>query len=516
MTSALVLPDTRQAIGSPPRSATDNSVLIIGGGVAGLCAGVYAAKAGFDVEILEMGTSLGGLATSWKRGEYTFETCLHWLLGSNPSSAFHALWQEVFDIDSLTFIDSDEFVRVESADGASAALYRDVDRTEAAMLQVAPEDHLPIRRLAAGIRRLRRCELPVAQDTVFQQMGQMLRSLPYLAELRAWSRLTCAQFAAEFRNPLLRRLLDGGATPNLSAIALVFSLVWASKGDAGYPIGGSQAVIRGIEGRFRALGGRIRYNARVRRVVVSNQRATGVELTSGETLPADWVISAADGHATVFEWIPERYRDARATRPYERLAPFPSYLQVSFGVKQDLSREPAHFIKVLATPIVVDPASTLDHLQFRVFHFDPTFAPPGKTAVTCFLPTYNYEHWVRMWENDRATYQAEKRRIAAEVIKVFDGRIPGTERATEEIDVSTPATVVRLTGNWKGSMEGFVVTPNAPFRPLPNRVSGLDHFFMVGQWVLPGGGLPAGLMTGRDAIRALCREVDRPFPHARA
>src|ERR1700757_1785757 len=94
----------------PSAHSVATSVLIIGGGIAGVCAGVYAAKAGFDVEIIEMGNSLGGLATSWKRGDYTFETCLHWLYGSNPDREMYSRWLEVFDIDQLTFVYSDEFV----------------------------------------------------------------------------------------------------------------------------------------------------------------------------------------------------------------------------------------------------------------------------------------------------------------------------------------------------------------------------------------------------------------------
>ncbi len=84
---------------------TECRILIIGGGIAGLCAGVYARKCGYAVEILEQPQSVGGLAASWRRGDYVFETCLHWLLGSNPTGSLHAEWQEVCDIDALRFID---------------------------------------------------------------------------------------------------------------------------------------------------------------------------------------------------------------------------------------------------------------------------------------------------------------------------------------------------------------------------------------------------------------------------
>jgi phytoene dehydrogenase-like protein len=44
-------------------------------------------------------------------------------------------------------------------------------------------------------------------------------------------------------------------------------------------------------------------------------------------------------------------------------------------------------------------------------------------------------------------------------------------------------------------------------RTLP----GLDHFYMAGQWVSPGGGLPAGVMTAREAIQMVCKKDGKPF-----
>ena len=92
-------------------------IVIIGGGIAGLCAAVYARKSGYDVEVLEMGQNPGGLATSWPRGEYTFEACLHWLLGSNPNDHMYSRWQEIFDIGQLKFVDPEEYARIETEHG---------------------------------------------------------------------------------------------------------------------------------------------------------------------------------------------------------------------------------------------------------------------------------------------------------------------------------------------------------------------------------------------------------------
>lgn len=77
---------------------------MIGGGIAGLSAAVHARRCGYDVELLEQHDSPGGLATSWRRGPYTFESCLHWLLGASTASPMHRQWCELFDIDRLRFI----------------------------------------------------------------------------------------------------------------------------------------------------------------------------------------------------------------------------------------------------------------------------------------------------------------------------------------------------------------------------------------------------------------------------
>lgn len=45
--------------------ASPKKIIIIGGGIAGLTAGVYAQKAGFNTEIYEKNSITGGECTGW-------------------------------------------------------------------------------------------------------------------------------------------------------------------------------------------------------------------------------------------------------------------------------------------------------------------------------------------------------------------------------------------------------------------------------------------------------------------
>jgi phytoene dehydrogenase-like protein len=486
-------------------------IVIIGGGIAGLCAAVYARKCGYEVELLEQHDSPGGLATSWHRGDYTFETCLHWLVGSNPGGTLHAQWQEVCDIDTLDFINHEEFVCIEDGHGETLHIYSNVDRLEAELLRVAPEDGDEIRHFTAAIRQLVDMPMPPRDEPWPAMVIGLLRMLPDLPLLWRLSHLSVEAYGQRFKHPLLRRFFDGGATGNLSLLALVFSLAWMSGRNAGYAIGGSQALIRLIVDKLILLGGHVRYGTRVEKILVENDVATGVELEGGEIIPAGRVISAADGHATLYDMLGGKYSDTAFDKAFASYETFPSYLQVSLGVARELSQEPGYLTLILDNPLEVDPQTRLQALSFRIFHFDPTFAPPAKTAVTCFLPTRNFAWWADLRRDDPQRYHAEKHRVAESVIAILERRLPGVRPAIETVDVATPATIMHYTGNWKGSMEGWLMTPDTGFGGLPQTLRGLKHFAMVGQWVQPGGGLPSGLMTARTAIKAICDQDQVAF-----
>lgn len=486
-------------------------VVIIGAGIAGLCAAVLARKCGYEVELLEKHGTPGGLATSWRRGDYTFETCLHWLLGSNPKSAMYARWRQVFDIEKLTFLDQEEFVRLETDHGERLSVYTNLDRLESELIRKSPQDQREIRRFISAARRLAGLELPDPAELRRRNWLTLLRTLPYLPSLHRWSSVSCEEYGKRFTHPLLRSFFGGGGTGELSVLALVFTLAWMSRRNAGYPIGGSQAIIRLIADNLSSLGGRLQLGAKVERILTERDAAVGVQLASGETVAADWVISAADGHATIYEMLGGKYADKTIDKIYGALKTFPSYLQVSLGVARDLSQQARTVTRLLDASLAVDPRTRLQQVSFRFFHFDPTFALPGKTAVTCHLPTYNFEFWADLQQHDPAQYQAEKHRIAEAVIGILERDAPGVRQAIEVIDVSTPATVFRYTGNWKGSMEGWLLTPGTGLKPLRNTLPGLRQFLMAGQWVMPGGGLPSGLITARSATQTICKQDQMPF-----
>ena len=84
-------------------------------------------------------------------------------------------------------------------------------------------------------------------------------------------------------------------------------------------------------------------------------------------------------------------------------------------------------------------------------------------------------------------------------------------KKVEVVDVPTPVTYCRYTGNWQGSPDGWYVTAQNtrrnPLRVLP----GLANFQMVGQWTTPFAGTVMSALSGRQAIQLLCRRDRKRF-----
>lgn len=260
-------------------TSPQRSLIIIGAGITGLSAGVYAQMNGYRTRIYEMHSQPGGLCTAWKRKGYTIDGCIHWLVGSSPQDAFYPLWEEVGLIQGRQMVYQEEFMRYAARDGREFVFYTDLERLEAHMLELAPEDAAFIRAFLGDVRRLMRINSgagnPPELMTLFDNLKGMVEMLPLMGVFRRWGRMDVASFAKKFTNPFLREVFSHILYPNFSLIALMVTMVWLHKKVAGYPLGGSLPMMQAVESRFRQLGGAIHYNARVKKILVEDDRRGG-------------------------------------------------------------------------------------------------------------------------------------------------------------------------------------------------------------------------------------------------
>ncbi len=497
----------------------EKKVIIIGGGLSGLIAGSYLRMNGYETEVFEMHSLPGGLCTSWQKKGYTIDGCIHWLVGSGPSDNFYNLWNELIDLTKLSFVNHEVYHHVEDAEGKMIRIFCNIDRLEAELLDKAPEDARLIRTLCRAVRKLSRYNFPNDKATGEMNLADGLkfltRTIPCLGIMRKYIHMTASEYALQYKNPILQKAFEHMFVPEMSVLFLFFTLAWMNKGSAGYPVGGSLAFARLFEEKYLQLGGLIHYSSKVKRIIYSPYEesivASGIELENGEIHSSDIVISAADGYSTIWEMLEGKFLDRKVVSVYHDFKLFPSYLQVSLGIKGKLDVPNHCMLLPLEKPVMIDPETETGQLQVLVHHFDPTLAPEGSTLVTSLIPTYYAEYWTQLKKNEPEAYNFEKQRVAGILIRLLEKRFGIRQEHIEMTDVSSPATVIRYTNNRNGSFEGWLLHPNTGFRRISKTLAGLNNFYMIGQWVEPGGGLPSCLMSGRNVTRIICKKDGRKF-----
>jgi phytoene dehydrogenase-like protein len=486
-------------------------VLIIGGGIAGLTAGCYLQKNGFVSEIYEAGAAPGGLCTSWKRGEYTIDGCLHWLVGSNPNDPIYDLWNELIDMGSLHFHNYQEFFRVRDKQGKEIVAYTNLEKLHRELLAKAPEDTKLINEFIGGIEKMK--DFPIRFDkapeliTLLEKFKDSFNYFPYLWSLVKFTRTRIKDFAQRCKNPLLSKFFEYSFASEMPMLFIMITFAWLDKKTAGYPVGGSLQFSRLFEKKYLELDGRIHYDSTVKKIITkiggNGFKACGIELENGEQSLSDIVISAADGYSTIFKMLGGKFIDKRRKKYFENYPVFPSFIQVTLGVNLDLGDRPSTVAYPLDESYQIDPEKQIENMYYRILNYDPTLAPEGKTLISCMVQTYNYKYWVDLRNSDYAKYKKEKERIASFYIERLDEEIGGIKNNLEMVDVSTPATVIRYTNNWKGSFEGWMITRETGFKSMPKELPGLKDFFMTGHWVEPGGGVPAVFFSGRNLVQVI-------------
>lgn len=500
----------------------DKSMITIGAGFAGLCAGIYARLNGYQVRIFELHDKPGGLCTSWKRKGYTIDGCIHWLVGSSPKSQMHKFWEEVGLAQGREFVNAEEYMRFEGRDGRTVIFYSNVDRLEAHLLELFPGDEKAIRELTSGIRMGVRMsafmDVPDARPSIFKKIGNGISAgwffLTNGRRLQYWMKTTTEEYLPRIKDPLLRDALRELWMPDFPLFFMLFTFAYLNDQNAGYPIGGSLPMSQALEKRFLDLGGEITYKARVEKILVEDGRAVGIRLADGSEHHADRVISAADGYTTIYKMLDGKFKDEAIDKMYREWKPFPPLVYVGVGVKRDFKDFPVT-VSGISVPLKhpLDAGEkTTERLPLHVYNQDPTLAPKGKTSLAVMLPS-SYQYWKEL-SADQAAYDEKKDQVARGVVAALEERFPGIGADVEMVDVATPLTFERYTGNWQGSFEGWMITPEnagTVMKPLSQKLPGLESFYLCGQWVEPGGGLPTGVMSARRLLQSICKEDGRKF-----
>jgi phytoene dehydrogenase-like protein len=487
-------------------------IIIIGGGIAGLSAGIYSAMNGFDTEIIEMHNIAGGQCTAWERKKYRFDYCLHWLVGTSKG-AFYEIWKETNVLNSETeIIDHEVHSKIFDKDRNDFIIYSNIDRWEKYLIGMAPEDTKTIRRMCNDMRKSALLN-PFALAPELRNPLVYLMVIPVMFPIfilvRKFGRLTCKEYfnKLDLKNEKIKFFLHGlYGERNFSALGFIFMLGWFNQKNAGYIKGGSFPLAQRMVEKFERLGGKISYKKKVEKIIVENNVARGVILTDGTKISSDYVISTADGYSTIYKMLNGKYISKKIDFAYKNWELFTPLVQVSFGVNKVIKYESPIIINISKDTKI---GRTILKFGYSImnYSYDTTMAPRGKTSIVM-----RYESPWKLWENlEGDEYKNEKLQIEKDATGILELEYPGITEYIEVIDVATPKTDVHFTGVKDGAYEGFLPSKENMMKTLDMQLPKLKNFLMAGQWLFPGGGLPPSAQTGKWSIQLICKKEKQKF-----
>ena len=293
-------------------------VIIIGGGPNGLEVGAYLSKAGQKVLLLEKRFEVGGgLATE----EVTLPDFFH-----NTHAIYHMMvdyapvYQDLkFEEYNVKHIHPQLQWAMPLKDGKCLCIYTDVEKTCASMAQFSKKDADSYRQMHREFRELVDAFIAPATFTLSVPAPLQAAKLELTEigrKVTAFSEKTPEEAVKErFENDHVRTLMlyiccHWGLDYNQSGVGYLIPLYLDRATAYRLVAGGSHRISNALLKRYFENKGQVRTSAQIKRIIMENGAAKGVELEDGTQYMAEKaIISTIDIHQTFLKYVGEKNLD---------------------------------------------------------------------------------------------------------------------------------------------------------------------------------------------------------------
>lgn len=508
-------------------------VVIVGAGLAGLSAGIYARQAGYDVEIYEKNLEAGGCCSAWKRGPYTIDNCIHWMTGTLKDSMQYKIWKNLGALsDDTKYIKRESFLSCEYQ-GQKITLWRDIERTKKEMLELSPEDEKEILRFIDYTRLASTLQQPYENFTevrnAFNDFNSYVPRSKLLTSVFEYVFKSSTDMAKQFKHPLLQKLFTDFMCKDYESYWLVlsYSIFVANNGDI--PEGGSAGVVERMVKTFKDLGGKLYLGLPVSKIVLSKQKFTidkevfskravdyykvrkitarnaeGILLVDETFVEADYVICACDIFYTFGTLLKRKYAPAsiRRIKHGKCKSPIYSSFQTAFAVQGEMPE--VDQLTFSCRPVNVA-KETYDRICVKNYRcYGDYIAPKGETVIQVSLVQYvqDYEYWHKLRQQP-VLYKKKKNEVAHEILARIEERFPEYRGKIKLIDCWTPYTYHRMNNCYYGAYMRFITTATNRNAFLPIDVKDLRNVFLASHWLRYPGGIPTASALGGVVVNRI-------------
>lgn len=288
--------------------------IIIGAGPNGLALGGYLAKAGQKVLILERRMEMGG---GLQTEQVTLPGFLH-----NTHAVYHAMVDyapvfadlELYEKYDLRFVRPEPVMAMPLKDGRSLCIYNDVEKTCQSIAQFSRRDSDAYREMSHRFHTYVDDFLGpatyVRAEPTFEHLVK-LQSCDVGREIQDYTGRTPRDIVAEiFENEHVRALIlyiacKWGLDYDLEGVSFLVPLMINRAANYHLCVGGSHRLAHVLSKVIYNNGGMVLTNQLIKRIIVENNQAKGVELENGTVYRANYVASTIDPYQTFLKYVGE-------------------------------------------------------------------------------------------------------------------------------------------------------------------------------------------------------------------
>ena len=231
-------------------------VIIIGGGISGLTAGIYAQQKGFVTEIYEKNPMMGGECTGWNRQGYHIDNCIHWLTGCRSTDDLNKIWKNIGALSEDTKLYYEPYFYMLDMDGKQLHFWRDLKKARAEFLALAPEDKKEINKFFDNVKNAECVKVPCEKSLAEMNMYEFLRfgmSMSAAGKMmNEYGKDSIADLAERFRNPMVKAMMSQYFDSTYKAITLITSYAFYTSNTGAMPMGGSVSMIIALSNATKA------------------------------------------------------------------------------------------------------------------------------------------------------------------------------------------------------------------------------------------------------------------------
>lgn len=488
---------------------TPKKAIVIGAGFGGLALAIRLQSAGIQCTLLEKRDKPGGRAYVYEQDGFVFDAGPTVITDPAALRELWALSGRDMD-DYVTLLPVAPFYQLCWEDGYRFDYVDDQEALDRQIREKSPADVEGYHRFLEYSKDLYREGYEKLGTVPFLNIWSMLKAAPQLVRLQS-QRSVYSKVASYIKDEQLRQafsfhsLLVGGNPFQTSSIyALIHAL--ERKGGVWFAKGGTGELVRGMAKLFEDLGGALRLNAPVDRIVTEGDRVTGV-ISAGEHLGADMVASNADVMHTYGDLLRDDPRGQHASALGNKrfsMSLFVAYFGLK-GPRPDLKHH-----MVLFGPRyreLIDEIFNSDTLaqDFSLYLHcpsvtDDSLAPPGHSAFYVLSPVPHLGTANIDWAEEGPRYRDR-------IFDYLDARyIPGLKRDLVTSRIFTPFDFRDELNAHLGSAFSIepILTQSAWFRPH-NRDDKIPNLYIVGAGTHPGAGIP-GVVGSAKATAGLMLE----------